>query len=186
MQVAYSQPSVEFPRGKAARLLRARARRFVAPPAQPSPPAGSGSRRDPGGKLSPPPGGAPPNRDYRNSAEIVVGSLPPQVATSRPASPNPITNVFMKPPSSTSPGSGISVQNVLADYQQSLPGERKSISRPSSRANSISCPPPPQDSGIRGRPLSGQAGIGAQGRSTSPAPFAPLTRSASPSNWAEG
>ena len=154
-----------------------RSGQFKAPPPQQSPPGGSGLRRDPGGKLSPPPGGAPPPRDYRNSAEIVVGSLPPQVATSRPASPNPITNVFMKPPQSTSPG-GVSVQNVLADYQQSLPGERKSISRPSSRANSISGPP--QGSDIRGRPLSGQAGIGAQGRSTSPQPFASMSRSASP------
>ena len=151
------------------------------PPAQQSPPAGATSRRDPGGKLSPPPGGAPPNRDYRNSAEIVVGAYPAQAATSRPTSPNPPTNVFMKPPSqnSASPSAGVSVQNVLADYQQSLPGERKSISRSNSRSNSISIPAPQASS----RPMSsssGHAGIGAQGRSTSPQPFQPLSRSASP------
>ncbi|KAI0740982.1 hypothetical protein C8Q76DRAFT_607897 [Earliella scabrosa] len=149
---------------------------------QQSPPGGSGLRRDPNGKLSPPPGGAPPIRDYRNSAEIVVG-YPPQAATSRPASPNPPTNVFMKPPSQNSAaGSTVSVQNVLADYQQSLPGERKSISRSNSRSNSVSIPAG-EAASIRGRPLSsesGQAGIGAQGRSTSPQPFAPVSRSASP------
>ncbi len=152
------------------------------PSQQQSPPGGSGLRRDPNGKLSPPPGGAPPVRDYRNSAEIVVG-YPPQAATSRPASPNPPTNVFMKPPSQHSAaGSTVSVQNVLADYQQSLPGEGKSISRSNSRSNSISVPPT-EASSIRGRPLSsesGRAGIGAQGRSTSPQPFASVSRSASP------
>ncbi|RDX43395.1 hypothetical protein OH76DRAFT_1361231 [Lentinus brumalis] len=151
------------------------------PPAQQSPPGGPTSRRDPGGKLSPPPGGAPANRDYRNSAEIVVGAYPAQAASSRPASPNPPTNVFMKPPSQNPAGSSstVSVQNVLADYQQSLPGERKSISRSNSRSNSISIPGPQASN----RPMSsssGHAGIGAQGRSTSPQPFQPLSRSASP------
>ena len=142
--------------------------------AQQSAPGGSG--------LSPPPGTTQHKRDYRNSAEIVVGSYPPvgQPAASRPTSPN-ITNVHMRPPSQngfTGPNSAVSVENVVADYQQSLPGERKSISRPPSRANSISVP---QGSSVRGRPLSsesGHAGIGAQGRSTSP--FQPLPRSTSP------
>nr|VWP02509.1 N/A [Ganoderma boninense] len=143
------------------------------------------SQSTPGGSgLSPPPGAAQRNRDYRNSAEIVVGSYPPpgQPATSRPTSPN-ITNVHMRPPSQNGlpgPTSTVSVQNVLADYQQSLPGERKSVSRPASRANSISLP---QGSSIMDRPLSsesGQAGIGAQGRSTSPQPYLPLARSVSP------
>ncbi|TBU44386.1 hypothetical protein BD309DRAFT_1027146 [Dichomitus squalens] len=141
-----------------------------------SPPGASG--------LSPPPGTTQRNRDYRNSAEIVVGSYPAAAppAASRPTSPN-ITNVHMRPPSTQGPPSstsGISVQSVLQDYQQSFPGERKSISRSNSRSNSISIP---QGSSIRERPLSsesGQAGIGAQGRSTSPQPFAPLSRSASP------
>ncbi|KAI1787202.1 hypothetical protein LXA43DRAFT_975384 [Ganoderma leucocontextum] len=144
--------------------------------AQQSAPGGSG--------LSPPPGTTQHNRDYRNSAEIVVGSYaaPALPATSRPSSPN-ITNVHMRPPSQNGPPgptSAVSVQNVLLDYQQSLPGERKSISRPASRSNSISVP---QGSSIQERPLSsesGQAGIGAQGRSTSPQPFAPSSRSASP------
>ena len=145
-------------------------------PAQQSTAGGSG--------LSPHPGANQRNRDYRNSAEIVVGSYPPpgQPATSRPTSPN-ITNVHMRPPSQNglpTTSSTVSVQNVVADYQQSLPGERKSVSRPASRANSISIP---QGSNIGNRPLSsesGQAGIGAQGRSTSPQPYMPLPRSASP------
>ncbi|KAH9935203.1 uncharacterized protein BXZ73DRAFT_89541 [Epithele typhae] len=147
-----------------------RSGQFKAPSGQQSPPDSIASRRDPTGKLSPPPGGAPAtNRDYRKSAEFVVGSLPPQAATSRPASPNPITNVFMKPPQSTGPG-GMSVQTVLADYQQSLPGERKSISRSNSRSNSKLARPT----------SSGVAGIGAQGRSPSPQPFGQISRSASP------
>ncbi|KAI0752871.1 hypothetical protein C8Q80DRAFT_1217267 [Daedaleopsis nitida] len=132
-------------------------------PQQQTPPAGSGAPRDPNGKLSPPVGGgAPPPQDYRNSAEFVVGAYPHK----RPRR--------------------VSVQSVLADYQQSLPGERKSIrksiSRSNSRSNSISISA--QDaSSIRDRPLSsesGRAGIGAQGRSTSPQPFAPVSRSTSP------
>ncbi|OSC97342.1 hypothetical protein PYCCODRAFT_1399063 [Trametes coccinea BRFM310] len=174
----------------------------VPPPQTQSPPGGSGpSRGAPGASsLSPPPGGSagggPPNRDYRNSAEIVVGSYPPQaMSTSRPTSPNPPTNVHMRPPSQngTVPASSVSVQDVLADYQQSFPGERKSTSRRNSHAGSISgqasisgqqsIASNQQGSSIRDRPLSsegGQAGIGAQGRSTSPQPFAPLSRSTSP------
>ncbi|CDO75954.1 hypothetical protein BN946_scf184888.g4 [Trametes cinnabarina] len=174
----------------------------VPPPQTQSPPGGSGSsRREPGASnLSPPPGGSsgggPPNRDYRNSAEIVVGSYPPQaMSTSRPTSPNPPTNVHMRPPSQNGhvQSSSVSVQDVLANYQQSLPGERKSASRRNSHAGSISgqgsisghqsITSNQQGSSIRDRPLSsegGQAGIGAQGRSTSPQPFVPLSRSMSP------
>ncbi|KAG6847490.1 hypothetical protein H0H93_007811 [Arthromyces matolae] len=88
-------------------------------------------------------------RDYRNSAELVVGVHPSASAPAQPSrspSPNPPTAAFMKPP----PSSGLEiVQDVLADYQQSLPGERKSISRSNSpvavgRRLSISGPPPPQ------------------------------------------
>ncbi|PCH36593.1 hypothetical protein WOLCODRAFT_140515 [Wolfiporia cocos MD-104 SS10] len=68
---------------------------WQAPPAQgaaQSPVSGaSGSPTKGSAKLSPPPGGSgsgrSSSRDYRRSAEIVVG-LPP-VASSRPASPNP-------------------------------------------------------------------------------------------------
>lgn len=141
----------------------------------------------PSDKLSPPPGsrgGGAPNRDYRRSAEIVVGSLPPGIIpSSRPASPAagaPTAN-FMKPP----PQADVTdVQNVVADYQQSFPGERKSVSRPGSRASYNQ--PPPQGSGPLGRPLSSegggvgqqQSGFGVQ-RSVSPQPYP--QRGASPS-----
>ncbi|KAG6853673.1 hypothetical protein C0991_002472 [Blastosporella zonata] len=67
-------------------------------------------------------GGSSSPRDYRNSAEFVVGLHPsaPQ-PSSRPASPNPPTAAFMKPP--TSSGSEV-IQEVLTDYRQSLPGEQ--------------------------------------------------------------
>lgn len=121
--------------------------------------------------------------DYRRSAEFVVG--PPPTA-SRPVSPNPNPNSnpvvnpptanFMRPPSQgamTGPSSNLPINAVLDRYHQSLPGERKSMSsRPSSRAESAT------------RPLSanleGHAGIGARGRSTSPQPFLPVSRSTSP------
>ena len=136
--------------------------------------------RDSTSQLSPPPGGrggGPPNKaDYRRSAEIVVGGPPPG-ASSRPASPNPPTAVLAMPPT-TVPDQV--VQNVLADYQQSFPGERKSASRPTSRAGSYSGPNPIQPS--QGRPMSSDsmAGIGAQGRSPSPQPFRPPSRAPSP------
>ncbi|KAH9855884.1 hypothetical protein C2E23DRAFT_882650 [Lenzites betulinus] len=163
------------------------------PPPQGQSPPGSVNSRPGASNLSPPPGsssgGGPPPRDtYRQSAEIVVGSYPTQaLSTSRPASPNAPTNVHMRPPSQNgfAPASSVSVQDVLYDYQQSLPGERKSISRRNSRANSISGQggPNPQGSSIRDRPLSsesGFAGIGVPGRSPSPQPFVPLSRSTSP------
>ncbi|CAL1711595.1 unnamed protein product [Somion occarium] len=138
-------------------------------------PQGSSSRN--GTNLSPPPGsrgGGPPNRDYRRSAEIVVGAFPPGVTPSRPTSPRAPTPVMMNAPASQP---AVDVQNVLTNYHQSLPGERKSISRPGSRTSFVGQPGQPQN-----RPLSieGHAGIGAQGRSTSPQPFASPSRGASP------
>lgn len=117
--------------------------------------------------------------DYRPTADAVVG-LPP--TASRPVSPNPNpgpnppTANFMRPPSqgaTAGPSSNLPIDAVLATYHQSLPGERKSISsRPPSRAESAH------------RPMSasteGHAGVGARGRSTSPQPFVPLSRSTSP------
>ncbi|KAI0069934.1 hypothetical protein K474DRAFT_1713771 [Panus rudis PR-1116 ss-1] len=149
------------------------------PPASSAPePAGSSSRN--GTNLSPPPGsrgGGPPNRDYRRSAEFVVGGPPPGAPPSRPTSPRAPTPVHMQPPSNQTPAD---VQQVLANYQQSLPGERKSISRPPSQASYTS---PPQNM-QQNRPMSGggdnQAGVGAQGRSPSPQPFRPPSRGASP------
>lgn len=139
-----------------------------------------------------PPGGGPaqlnrspsPNRDYRNSAEMVVGAHP---AVSRPASPNPPTAAFMLPKPAAASGGEI-ISDVLGNYQQSLPGERKSISRNNSRRSSVQpgghTPSASQASiSILGfnnqqgqaliRPPSvGHAGIGAHGgsRSNSPQP----------------
>ncbi|TFK44993.1 hypothetical protein BDQ12DRAFT_661624 [Crucibulum laeve] len=129
------------------------------------------------------------SRDYRNSAEVVVGTHPSAVSTSRPASPNPPTAAFMVPKTSPSPMMDAeTVQEVLADYQQSLPGERKSISRSNSRRGSFvgqSSQSPANASGYGhnhslsqgqnlARPSSqlGHAGIGAHGgsRSNSPQP----------------
>lgn len=67
-------------------------------------------------------GGSQPPRDYRNSADLVVG--PPPVANSRPASPNPPTANFMIPKNSNGPSGTEVVTDVLADYHQRLPGER--------------------------------------------------------------
>ncbi|KAI0669576.1 hypothetical protein C8Q78DRAFT_1070680 [Trametes maxima] len=158
-----------------------RSGQWRAPTQTQSPTGGSGSsRREPGvSNLSPPPGassgGGPPNRDYRNSAEVVVGSYPPQaLPASRPTSPNPLR---------------------IVSVQDSFPGERKSTSRRNSTAGSISGQvsingqpgtiSSQQGSSIRGRPLSsegGQAGIGAQGRSTSPQPTSPAMQGAPQSN----
>ena len=108
-----------------------------------------------------------PLRDYRNPAEAIVGTHP---SVSRPTSPNPPTAAFMVPP--TIPPSA---SDVVADYQQSLPGEHKSvISRPNSSLAQ-------QNQGQNlARPSSqlGHAGIGAHGsRSNSPQP---LSRGPSP------
>ncbi|PPQ82339.1 hypothetical protein CVT24_002318 [Panaeolus cyanescens] len=153
----------------------------LSPPPTASSAAGSSSQR-----------ATTPVRDYRNSADMVVGAHP---SSSRPPSPNPPTAAFMVPkPSAPPPGSDV-VQEVLAGYQQSLPGERKSmiLSRSPSRAGH-----PPSVSPVSGpthghsnsigqsqgamlqRPLSqmGHAGIGAHGsRSNSPQP---ISRGSSP------
>jgi len=128
-----------------------------------------------------------PVRDYRNSAEVVVGTHPAAagaVAASRPASPNPPTAAFMVSKPATPSGSEV-VQEVLADYHQSLPGERKSLSRQGSRRASFSTQPgqqnlsgPPQHQSnlsqgqnLARPPSTGHAGIGAHGsRSNSPQP----------------
>ena len=160
---------------------------------QPPYPSSSASPTKPdatANKLSPPPDGSSRSTrrnsvDYRRSAEIVVGAPPPQ-STSRSASPNPYPK-HMLPPSQANagPSGNLPVENILHDYEQSFPGERKSISRPGSRPGStIGLPghgPSPSQSQIQTtRPLSGQAGIGAQGRSPSPQPFAPPSRRTSP------
>ncbi|KAF7294095.1 hypothetical protein MKEN_01456100 [Mycena kentingensis (nom. inval.)] len=125
-----------------------------------------------------------PNRDYRQSADLVVGSHP---SASRPSSPaaQPITAAFMRPQSGPPPGADM-VAEVLGDYGQSLPGERKSISRQGSRRGSYAGPSPThaynasQSSqmsnfsaghALTRPPSQGFAGVGAHSRSTSPAPM---------------
>ena len=121
------------------------------------------------------------SRDYRNSAEIVVGSYP---GPSRPTSPNPPTAALMQPPPQSAippPLANQPVESVITDYARSFPGEGKSISRPNTR-NSINLGT--TNSGANqnpgqslARPVSreGHPGIGAHGnggqsRGASPAP----------------
>ena len=133
--------------------------------------------------------GPPPVRDYRNSAEIVVGVHP---SVSRPSSPNPPTAAFMVPKKSVSPSNSEIIEGVLTDYHQSLPGERKSVSRSNSRRGSFTGQPALQSPSNANhshnqsqgqnlaRPPSqvGHPGIGAHGsRSNSPQP---LSRGPSP------
>ena len=100
-------------------------------------------------------------RDFNSSADMIVGSYP---TPSRPVSPSQPTAALMQPPMNTSSAGGVNVNTVLADYQQSLPGEGKSHARSSSRQSQIG------SSQLLERPASreGFAGIGSQGRSPSP------------------
>ncbi|KAF7362504.1 Septation protein imp2 [Mycena venus] len=131
-----------------------------------------------------------PGRDYRQSAEMVA-----HPSASRPASPNPapITAAFMRPASASGPPPGSEmIADVLTDYQQSLPGERKSISRSNSRRGSYTGAPPgaghtynasgssqhsQQQQQSHGQSLArptsqmGYAGIGTGSRSNSPQPI---------------
>lgn len=132
----------------------------------------------PGSSASPAP------RDYRNSAEMVVGAHP---TASRPVSPspgpsNPPTAAFMKPRNSLDPSDSEVIKGVLTDYHQSLPGERKSISRRGSYSAPSPSPSTERQQQFQnlGRPPSqmGHTGVGAHGsRSNSPQP---LSRGPSP------
>ena len=127
-----------------------------------------------------------PVRDYQNPAQEVVGAYP---STSRPASPlPPPTAAFMVPKPSIPPSGSEIVSEVLADYQQSLPGEHKSIGRDdsNSRAHTPSSSLTQNNQGGQNlvRPSSqlGHAGIGAHGsRSNSPQPQ-PVSRGPSPAS----
>lgn len=102
-------------------------------------------------------------RDFRNSAEVVVGSYPLAQTPSRSASPNPPKAAFAAPPPPSIPpsASNIPVEQVVSGYQRPFPGE------PRSRANSYVGPPPvlnqSQDLGVS-RPTSrgGYPGVGTQ------------------------
>jgi hypothetical protein len=124
------------------------------------------------------------SRDYRTSAEVVVGAHP---SVSRPSSPNPPTASFMQEPPKTS--SQTEAAEIVTKYQQSFPGERKSISRSDSRQGNQGAVPLGQGPASNhshnlsqgqnlARPVSreGHPGIGAHGRSSPQ----PLSRSASP------
>ena len=139
-------------------------------------PIGATAPSQPGGSVPQQNRSPTPVRDYRNPAEEVVGTHP---SVSRPASPNPPTAAFMVPKPSNPPSGSEIVTEVLADYQQSLPGEHKSISRDNSNNNSRGHTPnsslAQNNQGQNlARPSSqlGHAGIGAHGsRSNSPQPI---------------
>ena len=112
-----------------------------------------------------------PIRDYRNPADAVVGTHP---SASRSPSPNPPTAAFMLP-KSLQPTAAESVKGVATDYQQSLPGEHKSLSRNNTRSRPGSID---VSAGITHQNLiqppnqTGRAGVGAHGsRSNSPQPM---------------
>ena len=125
-----------------------------------------------------------PVRDYQSPAQEVVGVHP---SASRPTSPNPPTAAFMVPKSSIPPSGSEIVSEVLADYQQSLPGEHKSTSRDdsNSRAHTPSSSLAQNNQGqnlVRPSSQLGHAGIGAHGsRSNSPQPQ-PVSRGPSPAS----
>jgi hypothetical protein len=90
----------------------------------------------------------------------------------REASPSPIAAMMQPPAPGADPTS-----NVVHEYGQMFPGERRaSISRRNSTASQASDRP---NMGSMGR-SGGFAGVGANGRSTSPQPFNPQNRSTSP------
>ena len=123
----------------------------------------------------------PASRDYRNSAEFVVGPYP----GSRPASPNPPTAALMQPPQQNAvspPSANQGVESVVSDYRRSFPGESKSISRSNSgqgaATGAAAMNANQSQSQSIARPVSreGHPGIGAHGQngnqseSTTPAP----------------
>lgn len=130
---------------------------------------GSVNRPASPGTLSPPPGSAPP-MNYAASAEAIVGAHP---STSRPSSPVPPHPAMMKRNSMARSTSPLPVEEVVSQYHQALPGERR-LSRGNStnsqqqqrgrqeeRALRATSPGPSGSGGF--------AGVGAQGRSPSPA-----------------
>ena len=125
-----------------------------------------------------------PVRDYQNPAQEVVGAYP----SSRPASPQPPpTAAFMVPKPSIPPSGSEIVSDVVADYQQSLPGEHKLIGRDDSNSRA----PTPNSSLAQNnqgqnlvRPSSqlGHAGIGAHGSRSNSPQLQPVSRGPSPAS----
>ena len=131
------------------------------------PPSSVESRKGANDSLSTPStttsAGAAP-RDFRNSAEVVVGSYPLAQTPSRSASPNPPKAALVSPPPPSIPpsASNMPVEQVVSGYQRPFPGEARS------RANSYVGPSPPivnqnHDHGVS-RPTSrgGYPGVGSQ------------------------
>ncbi|KAG1742510.1 hypothetical protein EDB19DRAFT_1894926 [Suillus lakei] len=108
------------------------------------------------------------NRDFRNSAEVVVGSYP--LAPSRSNSPNPPKPVLAAPPppSLPPPSSNLPVEQVLNDYGRTFPGEQRSRSR----ANSF------DPNGVRPTSRGGYPGVGTQNLGPQP-PTGSLVRAPS-------
>ncbi|KAK0483138.1 hypothetical protein EDD18DRAFT_1362109 [Armillaria luteobubalina] len=112
-------------------------------------------------------------RDYRNSADMIVGdhltasrSVPPD-----PGPSNPPTSTFMKPRNSLDPAETEAIKSMPTDYFQSLPSEPKPVSRHGSYTLSSSSSTEQQQVQKPGRPPSqmGHADVGAHGsRSNSP------------------
>ncbi|KAH8827805.1 SH3 domain-containing protein [Flagelloscypha sp. PMI_526] len=118
---------------------------------------------------------SPAPRDYRNSAEVVVGTLP---TGSRPSSPSQPTPVFMQPPRSTPSPAQEHIDTTINGWGQPLPGEKRNSGISRSRSPSLSVSP--ADPARLGRkPSMGHAGVGAHGRSRSPSP-APSPHHAQP------
>lgn len=133
-------------------------------------------RMRPGGKS---PGPQSPGQGPSTPGKI-YGSVGPNRAVSPSASHEPRARspsaAFMQEPErATSP---LPVEEVLGQYGQHFPGERRALSRQNSSASRTSRmsvqpgPPPHERARSPGPPAdAGYAGVGAQGRSPSPQPF---------------
>jgi hypothetical protein len=132
------------------------------------------------------------NRDFRNSAEFVVGAYPSSPNSGGTSPGGAPQASFMLPPSQR--GDSVA-EDVVREYGQAFPGERRLSRQNSRRSSYVGHSPNPSISGQsqlrnpspqpgqtprQGRPVSreGHAGIGANGRSASPG--IPISRSASP------
>ncbi|KLO09702.1 hypothetical protein SCHPADRAFT_922307 [Schizopora paradoxa] len=137
----------------------------------------------PAASTSPPPRSAaglhsPSNSqqiNLHNSADMIVGGYPTSPSRSHsPANPQAPAAVFMQPNNQKPADNTLPVvDNVLASYSQSFPGERRSLSRSNSPAAGLT----ENRNSIVDRPKSreGHAGIGAHGRTPSPQPIRPTS-----------
>ncbi|KAG0703324.1 hypothetical protein DFH29DRAFT_1043075 [Suillus ampliporus] len=120
------------------------------------------------------------NRDFRKSAEVVVGPYP--LAPSRSNSPNPPKPVLAAPPPPSLPPSSSNLpEQVVTNYGRTFPGEQRSRSR----TNSYVGPPPlvnnnqiQDPNGVRPTSRGGYPGVGTQNLGPQP-PTGPLVRTQS-------